>query len=63
MGPKVKAISQFFRATGNRAIICHLEEIEKAVAGGAGTEIIPPAVSRTLQRRLFSLDKQRLFKN
>jgi carbamate kinase len=46
MGPKVKAISQFFGATGNRAIICHLEEIEKAVAGGAGTEIIPPGVKK-----------------
>jgi carbamate kinase len=41
MGPKVKAISDFCKATGNRGIICHLEDIEKAVAGDAGTEIVP----------------------
>ena len=40
MGPKVAAIMQFYRATGNRGIICHLEEIEKAIKGKAGTEII-----------------------
>jgi len=41
MGPKVEAITEFFKATGHRAIICHLEDIEKAIAGEAGTEIIP----------------------
>ena len=40
MGPKVEALMQFAKATGNRGIICHLEDIEKAVAGEAGTEII-----------------------
>jgi len=40
MGPKVEAIMQFFKATGNRAVICNLEDIEKAIAGEAGTEII-----------------------
>lgn len=40
MGPKVEAIMQYSKATGNRGIICHLEEIEKAVEGQAGTEII-----------------------
>jgi carbamate kinase len=40
MGPKVQAILQFHRATGSRGIICHLEDIERAVAGEAGTEII-----------------------
>ena len=40
MGPKVEAIMQFFKATGNRGVICHLEDIEKAIAGKAGTEII-----------------------
>jgi len=39
MGPKVKAIMDFFTATGNRAIICHLEDIEKAIEGQAGTEV------------------------
>jgi carbamate kinase len=40
MGPKVEAIMQFFRATGKRGVICHLEDIENAIAGEAGTEII-----------------------
>jgi carbamate kinase len=40
MGPKVEAITQFFQNTGNRAIICHLEDIEKAIDGNAGTEIV-----------------------
>ena len=40
MGPKVQAIKDFFKATGKPGIICHLEDIEKAIAGQAGTEII-----------------------
>ena len=40
MGPKVEAIMDFFKATGNRAIICQLDDIEKAIEGKAGTEII-----------------------
>jgi carbamate kinase len=40
MGPKVQAVLQFHRATGNRGIICHLEDIERAVAGEAGTEVV-----------------------
>jgi len=39
MGPKVEAMMQFFRATGNRGVICQLKDIEKAIAGQAGTEI------------------------
>jgi carbamate kinase len=30
---------QFNKATGNRGIICHLEDIEKAIEAKAGTEI------------------------
>lgn len=40
MGPKVESMIEFFKATGNRGVICHLADIEKAVAGEAGTEII-----------------------
>jgi carbamate kinase len=40
MGPKVEAILQFFKSTGNRGIICNLEDIEKAVDRKTGTEII-----------------------
>lgn len=40
MGPKVKAVTQFFKNTGNRGIVCNLKDIEKAINGEAGTEII-----------------------
>ena len=40
MGPKVEAIARFSRNTGRRGIICSLEEIERAVAGEAGTEVV-----------------------
>jgi carbamate kinase len=40
MGPKVESMIDFFKVTGNRGVICHLEDIEKAIAGEAGTEII-----------------------
>jgi carbamate kinase len=39
MGPKVAAMMSFVEATGKRAIICHLDEIEAALAGEAGTVI------------------------
>ncbi len=40
MGPKVEAVMQFTKATGNRGVICQLKDIEKAIAGEAGTEIL-----------------------
>jgi carbamate kinase len=40
MGPKVDAVMQFTEATGKRGVICHLADIEKAIAGEAGTEIV-----------------------
>ena len=40
MRPKVESILGFHADTGNRGIICHLEDIERAVAGNAGTEIV-----------------------
>jgi carbamate kinase len=40
MGPKVEALLQFNGTAGRRAIICHLEDIERAVAGEAGTEVV-----------------------
>jgi carbamate kinase len=39
MGPKVEALLGFVRATGNRGVICELDDIEKAIAGNAGTEV------------------------
>jgi carbamate kinase len=36
----VEALTQFFKSTGNRAAICHLADIEKAIDGTAGTEIV-----------------------
>lgn len=40
MGPKVEAAVQFMRNGGKRAVITSIDEIEQAVAGGAGTGII-----------------------
>ncbi len=40
MGPKAEAAIQFMRSRGRRAVICSIEEIEKAVEGNAGTEVV-----------------------
>jgi carbamate kinase len=40
MGPKVQAVLEFHRATGNRGIVCHVEDIERALAGETGTEVV-----------------------
>jgi len=40
MGPKVEAITRFFESTGNRGVICRLKDIDKAVRGEVGTEIV-----------------------
>jgi carbamate kinase len=40
MGPKVQAIIEFFKATGNRGVICHLDDIPRAIKGETGTEIV-----------------------
>ncbi len=42
MRPKVEAALRFVEGGGRRAIICHLDEIGAAVAGDAGTQILPP---------------------
>jgi carbamate kinase len=43
MGPKVEAAIDFVRQTGKRAAIGSLADIERIVAGTAGTNIIPEA--------------------
>jgi carbamate kinase len=40
MGPKVTAAVRFLEGGGRRAVICGLEDIEKASEGAAGTEFI-----------------------
>jgi len=40
MGPKIEASVQFVRKTGKRAVIASIEDIESAVKGGSGTEIL-----------------------
>jgi len=40
MGPKVEAAADYIANGGKRAVICHLDEIARAVAGKAGTEIV-----------------------
>jgi carbamate kinase len=41
MGPKVKAALRFLAAGGKRAIIGHLDEAADALAGKAGTQVLP----------------------
>ena len=40
MGPKIEAAVQFVRKTGKRAVITSIDNIESAVKGKSGTEII-----------------------
>jgi carbamate kinase len=44
MGPKVSAAVQFVETSGKRAAIGSLEDIEKIVAGEAGTNVVPDVV-------------------
>ena len=39
MGPKVSAVIEFVEETGNRGVICRLEDIVSALEGEVGTEI------------------------
>lgn len=41
MGPKVEAAARFVERTGRRAAIGSLDQIEKIVAGVAGTQVVP----------------------
>lgn len=41
MGPKVDAVCRFVEATGRRGVITSLDQITAAVAGGAGTLVVP----------------------
>ncbi|WAC43565.1 carbamate kinase [Pseudomonas sp. SL4(2022)] len=41
MGPKVAAAQAFVQATGQRAVIGSLEQIEEMLAGTAGTQVCP----------------------
>ncbi len=41
MGPKVEAAVRFIKNGGKRAVITSIEDIERSVAGEAGTEIVP----------------------
>ena len=48
MGPKVGAATEFVRATGRRAAIGSLEQIEGLVAGTAGTNVALAKVGATM---------------
>jgi len=41
MGPKVESVLRFLRAGGREAIITSCENLRRAVAGSAGTHILP----------------------
>jgi carbamate kinase len=48
MGPKVEAAIRFVEATGQRAAIGALDEIEQIVEGRAGTTVVPAATKEDL---------------
>ena len=41
MGPKVDAVCRFVETTGRRGVITSLDQITSAVAGDAGTVVLP----------------------
>ena len=41
MGPKVEAAIRFIEGGGRRAVIAHLDAAEAALAGEAGTQVLP----------------------
>jgi carbamate kinase len=45
MGPKVEAAARFVEATRQRAAIGALEDIDKIVAGTAGTNVVPSSTA------------------
>jgi len=45
MGPKVEAAIEFVERTGRRAVIGRLDDIERLVAGTAGTNVVPEAAA------------------
>jgi carbamate kinase len=49
MGPKVLAAMRFLERGGERAIICALDELPRAMAGAAGTRIEGPSVQGKIE--------------
>jgi carbamate kinase len=45
MGPKIEAVIQFLLSGGKEAVITSFEHLCDAVAGHAGTRIVPDAAS------------------
>ncbi len=41
MGPKVDAVCRFVESTGRTGVITSLDQITAAVAGDAGTVVVP----------------------
>ncbi|MDX1644549.1 MAG: carbamate kinase [Thermoanaerobaculia bacterium] len=41
MGPKIEAAMDFVRATGNQAVITDIDNLRDALAGEAGTRVVP----------------------
>ena len=50
MGPKVDAVCRFVESTGRTGVITSLDQITAAVAGDAGTVVVPIAIGLTVRR-------------
>ena len=46
MGPKVDAVCEFVRTTGNRAAIGSLADVAEVIAGTQGTQVLPESPAR-----------------
>ena len=49
MGPKVESVLHFLRGGGKEAVIASIDELSMAVAGAAGTHVLPAAESISRQ--------------
>jgi len=49
MGPKIESVLRFLRAGGKEAVIASADNLRDAVAGNAGTHILPDAPQETVE--------------
>ncbi len=57
MGPKVEAVCRFVERTGGRGVIGSLDEIDRLLAGRAGTQVLPDRVEANYEERKASHDR------
>ncbi len=51
MGPKVESVLRFLKQGGREAVITSYEKLQEAIAGSAGTHIVPDGYRQALEER------------